>query len=78
MSILICSILVHSPTICRVEPHPSVGPGTVCRLESKSITGFALAHADQIQHLSAFSRNEMGNREKSFTLSNIVSIYIHL
>jgi len=55
------------PAACKVEPHPSVGLGTDCRLESKSITGFALAHDDKILHLSAFSRKGMGSKEKSFT-----------
>ena len=58
---------VHSPTTCTVEPHPSVGLGTDCRLESKPITGFALAHNDRIMHLSAFSRKGIDNKEKSFT-----------
>ena len=58
---------LQSPATCKVEPHPSVGLGTDCRLESKKITGFALAHDDQILHLSAFSRKGMSNKEKSFT-----------
>jgi hypothetical protein len=58
---------VHSPTTCKVEPHPSVGLGTDCRLESKTITGFALAHNDQIFHLSAFSRKGIDKQDKSFT-----------
>ena len=58
---------VHSPTTCKVEPHPSVGLGTDCRLESKTITGFALAHDDRIFHLSAFSRTGIDSEEKSFT-----------
>ena len=58
---------VESPTTCKVKPHPSVGLGTDCRLESKAITGFALAHDDKVLHLSAFSRKGMGSREKSFT-----------
>jgi hypothetical protein len=61
------TIFVHSPTTCKVEPHPSVGLGTDCRLESKTITGFALAHDDHILHLSAFSRTGTENKEKSFT-----------
>lgn len=58
---------VHSPTTCKVEPHPSVGLGTDCRLESKTTTGFALAHDDQILHLSAFSRKGMSSKDKSST-----------
>ena len=58
---------VHNPTTCRVKPHPSVGLGTDCRLESKAITGFALAHDDQILHLSAFSKTGIEHKEKPFT-----------
>ena len=58
---------LQSPATCKVEPHPSVGLGTDCRLESKTTTGFALAHDNKILHLSAFSRKGMGNKEKSFT-----------
>ena len=58
---------VHSPTTCNVEPHPSVGLGTDCRLESQTVTGFALAHDKKILHLSAFSRKGIDNKEKSFT-----------
>ena len=58
---------LQSPAACNVEPHPSVGLGTDCRLDSKSITGFALAHNDRILHLSAFSRREIDDKEKSFT-----------
>ena len=58
---------VEAPTTCRVKPHPSVGLGTDCRLESKSITGFALAHDEKILHLSAFSKKGTENKEKSFT-----------
>ena len=58
---------LQSPATCKVEPHPSVGLGTDGRLESKKVTGFALAHDNKILHLSAFSRKGMGNKEKSFT-----------
>jgi hypothetical protein len=58
---------MQSPAACKVEPHPSVGLGTDCRLESTSITGFALAHDDKVLHLSAFSRMGTDSKEKSFT-----------
>jgi hypothetical protein len=58
---------VHYPTTCNIEPHPSVGLGTDCRLESQTITGFALAHDDKVLHLSAFSKTGTENKEKSFT-----------
>ncbi|MHC4458502.1 MAG: ARPP-1 family domain-containing protein [Planctomycetota bacterium] len=46
----------------RVESHASVGLGTDCRLESKSLTGFALAHKDQILHFSVFARADAGDK----------------
>jgi uncharacterized protein (DUF1330 family) len=46
----------------RVESHASVGLGTDCRLESKSLTGFALAHKEQILHLSVFARTDAGEK----------------
>ncbi len=61
------SEFVRNPTTSKVEPRPSVGLGTDCRLESKKITGFALAHDNKILHLSAFSRQAMDKKEKSFT-----------
>ena len=39
-----------------VENHPSVGLGSDCRLESRNLNGFALAHEDQLLHLSVFTR----------------------
>ncbi len=53
----------------RVESHASVGLGTDCRLESKSLTGFALAHKEQILHMSLFSRDE--DTEKSVPTSRM-------
>ena len=41
-----------------VNGHPSVGLGTDCRLESGSVTGFALTLDGEVLHLSAFSRRE--------------------
>ena len=58
---------LQMPATCKVEPHPSVGLGTDCRLESKKVTGFALAHDDKIFHLSAFSRKGIDKQDKSFT-----------
>ena len=40
-----------------VESHQSVGLGTDIRLESRTITGFALAHEEKILHLSVFARS---------------------
>ena len=36
--------------------HTSVGLGTDCRLESKTVTGFALILEKEILHLSIFAR----------------------
>jgi hypothetical protein len=47
----------------RIEDRPSVGLGTDYRLESRDLTGFALAHEDQILHLSIFARGN-GDREE--------------
>jgi len=58
---------VESPATCRMKPHPSVGLGTDCRLESNTITGFALAHDEKVLHLSAFSKTGSEHEEKSFT-----------
>ena len=46
----------------RVESHASVGLGTDCRLESKRLTGFALAHENQILHLSVFAPADEGDK----------------
>jgi hypothetical protein len=58
---------MQSAAACNLKPRPSVGLGTDCRLESKTITGFALAHDDQILHLSAFSKTDTEDKEKPFT-----------
>ncbi len=46
------------------ETRPSVGLGTDFRLESKKITGFALALIDQILHIAIFARANGQNHEK--------------
>ncbi len=43
------------------ESHPSVGLGTDFRLESRKITGFALALDDQLLHVSIFARADGQN-----------------
>ncbi len=48
-----------------VESRPSVGLGTDCRLESRNLNGFALAHEDQVLHLSVFVRSN-GPREEPY------------
>jgi len=58
---------LQAPAACNLKPHPSVGLGTDCRLESNTITGFALAHYDQILHLSAFSKTGTEDKKKPFT-----------
>ena len=58
---------LKSSAACKVEPHPSVGLGTDCRLESKTTTGFALAHNNRILHLAAFSRKGLDTGEKFFS-----------
>jgi hypothetical protein len=48
----------------QVETHPSIGLGTDCRLDSNKCTGFALAHEDQVLHLSVFARESEGKKMK--------------
>jgi len=56
--------LIKEFQITQMEIHPSVGLGTDCRMESKKITGFALALDDQILHLCIFYRdNEQRSHE---------------
>ena len=49
-----------------VECHQSVGLGTDIRLESRTLTGFALAHEEKILHLSVFARSN-GSRGDRYT-----------
>ena len=49
-----------------VESRPSVGLGTDYRLESYNLTGFALAHEDQVLHFSVFARRN-GHREERYS-----------
>jgi hypothetical protein len=49
-----------------VESRPSVGLGTDYRLESYNLTGFALAHEDQVLHFSVFVRRN-GHREERYS-----------
>lgn len=48
----------------RVESHASVGLGTDSRIESKKVTGFALALDDQTLHLSIFAKGDGNDREE--------------
>jgi len=48
----------------KAETRPSVGLGTDFRLESRKITGFALALEDQLLHISIFARADGQNNEK--------------
>ncbi|MHC5077207.1 MAG: ARPP-1 family domain-containing protein [Planctomycetota bacterium] len=58
---------VKTANEAQVETHPSVGLGTDCRLDSKKCTGFALAHEDQVVHLSVFARESGGKKTKPFS-----------
>ena len=49
-----------------VESRPSVGLGTDFRLESRNLNGFALAHEDQVLHLSVFARSN-GQEEETYS-----------
>jgi len=48
----------------QVETHQSIGLGTDCRLDSDKCTGFALAHEDQVLHLSVFAKESGGKKMK--------------
>ena len=45
------------------EGHRSVGLGMDIRLESRTLTGFALAHEEKILHLSVFARSNGGSED---------------
>lgn len=49
-----------------VDSRPSVGLGIDYRLESYNLTGFALAHEDQVLHCSVFARRN-GHREERYS-----------
>ena len=57
------SDLIKSAQSSQVESRPSVGLGTDLRLESRKITGFALALEDQILHLAVFA--QQGSEKRS-------------
>ncbi len=48
----------------QIESRPSVGLGKDCRLESKKVSGFALALDNQILHMSIFTKENGQNRSK--------------
>jgi hypothetical protein len=48
---------------CRVEARQSVGLGTDCRLDADQSTGFALAHDEQVMHMSLFAKTAENNRQ---------------
>ena len=54
---------LKSALSAHLEPHPSVGLGTDIRMESKKITGFALALDNEVLHVSLFAK-ENGDGEK--------------
>jgi hypothetical protein len=56
------SDLIRSAQSAVPESRPSVGLGTDLRLESRKLTGFALALEDQILHLALFARQCSENR----------------
>ena len=54
----------NSALSAKTETRPSVGLGTDFRLESRKITGFALALDDQLLHVSIFARVDGQSHEK--------------
>jgi hypothetical protein len=57
-------LTVSVKTICynAQNPNERVGMGTDCRMESRKITGFALALDNRILHLSVFSQTAGQNQ----------------
>jgi hypothetical protein len=51
----------------QIESRPSVGLGTDLRLESRKLTGFALALEDHLLHLAVFARVSNENRVNQYT-----------
>jgi hypothetical protein len=49
-----------------LESHQSIGLGIDLRLESRTLTGFALAHEEKILHLSVFAKSN-GSSEGYYT-----------
>jgi hypothetical protein len=54
---------MEAAAACRVETHGSVGLGIDCRLDADQSIGFALAHEDQILHMSLFAKTAETNAE---------------
>ncbi|MBW2615736.1 MAG: hypothetical protein JRD02_06145 [Deltaproteobacteria bacterium] len=54
---------IKASQAAQVESHPPVGQGTDLRMESRKITGFALALDNRVLHLSVFSRSDGQNRD---------------
>ena len=56
---------MKSSQAAKVDSHDSVGLGTDFRMESRKLTGFALALDDQILHLCVFARDNAGDKHVS-------------
>ena len=54
---------IEAASGCRVEIHQSVGQEIDCRLGADGSTGFALAHKDQVLHMSLFAKAAENNQE---------------
>jgi hypothetical protein len=61
------SDLIQSARSAGLETRPSVGLGTDLRLDSRKITGFALALDGQVVHLSVFDRPKNEEEEPRFS-----------
>ena len=60
------SKLLWTANNAKVECQSSVGLGTDIRHESRTLTGFTLAHGEKIVHLSVFTRSN-GSSEDRYT-----------
>ena len=56
---------IRSAKSASAEEHPSVGLGIDCRLESRSIIGFALVLDDKVVHISIFKKTGSGGTSRS-------------
>ena len=56
------NIFMDSINSATTETHDSVALGKDIRLDSETVTGFALAHAEEVLHMCAFIKENSGNR----------------
>ena len=55
------------------ETHKPVALGVDLRLESETVTGFALSHEDELLHLSAFKCQKDDNNDRAASMDRFSS-----